>query len=176
MIPAFRLRLPCIPIVAPLESSSLSLIEHCFLKPPPIPQVFPPSPIPPPPSQGCYEIKVETETQLSTTFSLEVERTYPKEPETGVCEPTFKITLKVPGGPPPGPSGGGGSNPSGSSESSTTPDQFSCETVDVLVDITCDEDDCTITKYFKTICYISCPCPDVGFNFSGLHVSDEVIA
>lgn len=163
---AFPLRLPCVPVVPPIFKPSESLVSSCHLLVPPIPPIIPPAPVPPPPSFGCYATNVKTQVQQAQTFDLTVQRDYPNQAETGQCEPVFTITLKVPGGPPPGPSDhpGGGSNPSGSHSSHSMSKQtdIECDTVDVLVDITCKASDCTITKYFKTICYLSCPCPDAG--------------
>jgi hypothetical protein len=170
MDPAFRLRLPCIPVVPPLTSvmSSLTLVKNCHIDIPIIPIILPPPPPPPPPGMGCFASNVKTKVQPDVTFDLTVERTYPNLQETGICEPLFTITLKVPGGPH-NPSnntgGGGGSNPSHSHSSMSAQPRHTdlqCDSMDVLVDITCNPDDCTITKYYKKICYLACPCPEVG--------------
>lgn len=149
--PAFRLRLPCIPYVPAIEGS---LISSCSMHPPPGPCFIPPVPPPPPPSFGCYEVTANgSVTNSGTSFGLSASVEYPNRSETGLCQPVINIKLKLPNAGDRGGGGGGGSggsSGSGGGGGGGTPNntQFA-----LLVDVVCDSDYCTITKYYKNFEY-----------------------
>lgn len=157
-LPAFRLRLPCIPYVPAIEGS---LVSSCSVHPPPGPCFVPPVPPPPPPSFGCYEIEVQATTgNKGTKFGLSAEVSYPNRGETGICQPLITINLNQPkgsdGGPQPTPT----PTPSDSLSSSSSgegppgpPGTPGRTEFSVLVDIVCEIDTCEIEKFYKNLEY-----------------------